>query len=68
VTYFRAWDRDEDPSKLLDPSQQYSTPWGEPDHGPCDSAVAPGKPGSFAVHPLRRDLLERSAATGETSP
>jgi len=36
MTFFRLYARDEDPRSLLDPGNQYSTPWGEPDHGSCD--------------------------------
>ena len=36
TTYFRRFARDEEPRQLLDPSNQHSTPWGEPDPGPCD--------------------------------
>jgi hypothetical protein len=43
MSYFRAWDRGEDPEQLLDPSQQFSTPWGEPDHGRCDKCGGSGR-------------------------
>ena len=34
--YFRHLDETADAQHLLDPGAQVSTPWGEPDHGPCD--------------------------------
>jgi hypothetical protein len=36
TTFYRRWDRDEDPEQLLDPEKQWSTPWGGADHGSCD--------------------------------
>jgi hypothetical protein len=36
MPYFRHCSASEDPHRLLDPSEQVSTPWGDPDHGPCD--------------------------------
>jgi DnaJ-class molecular chaperone len=35
-SYFRHFSAGEDPHRLLDPAEQVSTPWGTPDHGPCD--------------------------------
>jgi hypothetical protein len=35
-TYFHQYAADADPQDLLDPRNQVSTPWGGPDHGPCD--------------------------------
>lgn len=43
MTYFRAWDEDDDPDKLLDPNGQLSTPWGEPKHGPCEKCGGTGR-------------------------
>ncbi len=43
LTYFRAWDEDADPAALLEPSEQFSTPWGEPDHGRCDKCGGAGR-------------------------
>ena len=40
--YFRRWSRDEDPGELLKPENQQSTPWGGPDHGPCDKCEGEG--------------------------
>jgi len=40
--YFRQWPADEDPAQLLDPQNQWSTPWGESDHGPCDKCGGDG--------------------------
>lgn len=36
MPYFRHLDADCDPHELLDPANHFSTPWGEPGHGPCD--------------------------------
>ncbi len=41
--YFRRWPRDRDPRVLLQPDEQESTPWGEPDHGPCDKCRGSGR-------------------------
>jgi hypothetical protein len=35
-TYFHSCAADADPEILLDPEQQYTTPWGPPNHGHCD--------------------------------
>jgi len=43
MTYFRLWDEGDDPARLLDPAEQLSTPWGEPDHGPCDKCRGSGE-------------------------
>ena len=40
--YFRRWSSDEDTAELLRPENQYSTPWGAPDHGPCDKCQGDG--------------------------
>ncbi len=40
--YFRCWPRDRDPRALLRPDEQESTPWGEPEHGPCDKCEGAG--------------------------
>lgn len=42
-TYFRRSREDEDPAELLHPSEQHSTPWGEPEHGPCDKCGGSGE-------------------------
>ena len=36
VRFYRQNPADADPHELLKPGNQYSTPWGEPDRGPCD--------------------------------
>lgn len=41
-TFFRTYPADEDPADLLDPENQWSTPWGSPDHGPCDKCGGEG--------------------------
>jgi hypothetical protein len=41
--YFRRWPRDRDPRVLLRPDEQQSTPWGEPEHGPCDKCGGSGR-------------------------
>lgn len=40
--YFRRWSPDEDPGQLLDPENQQSTPWGEPEHGACEKCGGAG--------------------------
>lgn len=40
--YFRRWSATEDPEQLLDPQNQWSTPWGAPDHGPCEKCRGGG--------------------------
>src|SRR3954453_20503682 len=35
-TFFRRHEIDQDSTAILDPDAQWSTPWGEPDHGSCD--------------------------------
>lgn len=39
MPFFRNLSADADPHRLLDPKQQFSTPWGEPDHGDCDKCA-----------------------------
>jgi hypothetical protein len=41
-TYFRCHSEGEDPGVLLDPDNQVSEPWGEPEHGPCDKCGGGG--------------------------
>jgi hypothetical protein len=41
-TYFRQCDAGSDPHALLNPVEQVSTPWGSPDHGPCDKCEQAG--------------------------
>jgi hypothetical protein len=43
ATFFRLYDVDEDPQALLDAQNQWSAPWGEPDHGPCDKCEGTGR-------------------------
>ena len=35
-TFFHCHPEGEDPGVLLDPDDQATEPWGEPEHGPCD--------------------------------
>jgi hypothetical protein len=35
-TFFHCHPEGEDPGVLLDPDEQVTEPWGEPEHGPCD--------------------------------
>jgi hypothetical protein len=42
VAYFHHYPAGEDPQRLLDPDQQVSTPWGEPNHGRCDKCSGGG--------------------------
>jgi len=41
--FFRRWSAAEDPAELLKPENQWSTPWGAPDHGPCDKCRHEGR-------------------------
>ena len=43
--YFRRWPHDRDPHVLLRPDEQESTPWGEPEHGPCNKCEGSGTVG-----------------------
>jgi len=45
-TFFHCHPEGEDPGALLDPDNQVSEPWGEPEHGPCDKCEGKGT----AVH------------------
>jgi hypothetical protein len=40
--YFRRWSATEPPEQLLEPQNQWSTPWGAPDHGPCEKCRGEG--------------------------
>ena len=40
--FFRRWSATEDPAALLQPQNQWSAPWGAPDHGPCDKCRSEG--------------------------
>jgi hypothetical protein len=42
TTFFHCCSNDGDPERLLDPSQQFAEPWGEPEHGPCDKCEGEG--------------------------
>ena len=41
-TFFHCHSEGEDPGVLLDPGNQVSEPWGEPEHGPCDKCGGTG--------------------------
>jgi hypothetical protein len=41
-TFFHCHPEEEDPGVLLDPDQQVTKPWGEPEHGPCDKCGGEG--------------------------
>jgi hypothetical protein len=41
-TYFHSCPAEADPESLLDPERQFTTPWGEPEHGPCDKCEGEG--------------------------
>jgi hypothetical protein len=41
-TFFHCHPEGEDPGVLLDPDQQVTAPWGEPEHGPCDKCGGAG--------------------------
>jgi hypothetical protein len=40
--FFRKFDADEDPKQLLESANQHSTPWGDPERGPCDKCGGDG--------------------------
>jgi len=40
--FFRRWPATEDPAQLLEPRNQWSTPWGAADHGPCEKCHGAG--------------------------
>lgn len=42
-TYFHHNDAELDLDELLDPAKQFSTPWGDSDHGPCDKCSGAGR-------------------------
>jgi hypothetical protein len=42
ATYFHRWPAGEDPAELLRGENQYSTPWGTPNQGPCDKCRGEG--------------------------
>ncbi len=41
-TYFHSCPVGAEPESLLDPANQFTTPWGEPNHGPCDKCAGDG--------------------------
>lgn len=41
-TFFHSCDAETDPGALLDPDGHFSTPWGAPEHGPCDKCDGAG--------------------------
>jgi hypothetical protein len=41
-TYFHSCPAEADPDSLLDPERQFTTPWGTPNHGPCDKCGGEG--------------------------
>ena len=43
TTFFHRHDGDGDPQELLVPENQFSSPWGGPDHGPCDKCGGRGR-------------------------
>jgi hypothetical protein len=43
ATYFHLYDADKDPREILNPANQWSTPWGNPSHGPCDKCGGAGR-------------------------
>jgi hypothetical protein len=44
-TFFHSCPAEADPASLLDPDQQVTEPWGEPEHGPCDKCGGRGTTG-----------------------
>lgn len=43
IRCYHHWTSDDDPRRMLDPENQWSTPWGEPDHGECDKCKGGGQ-------------------------
>jgi hypothetical protein len=43
ATFFHHDDSGLDLGDLLDPEKQFSTPWGDSDHGPCDKCSGAGR-------------------------
>jgi hypothetical protein len=41
-TFFHSCPAEADPASLLDPDRQFTEPWGEPEHGPCDKCGGRG--------------------------
>ena len=54
--YFRRWSADDDPAQLLEPENQWSTPWGGAEHGPCEKCGGDG-----TAHYRCCSCLERGA-------
>jgi hypothetical protein len=42
-TFFHRFDANEDPASILRSANHCSTPWGAPDHGPCDKCRGTGR-------------------------
>jgi hypothetical protein len=57
-TFFHSCPADADPAILLDTERQFTTPWGEPSHGPCDKCEGEG-----SVRYECKSCLEEGAAT-----
>jgi hypothetical protein len=57
--YFRRWSASEDPEQLLESRNQWSTPWGESDHGACEKCA-----GSGTTRYRCASCLERGADSG----
>lgn len=55
---FHHWTGGGDPRRLLDAENQWSTPWGGPDHGDCDKCSGA----------RRCEYVCRSCLEGETDP
>jgi hypothetical protein len=55
-TFFHSCPADADPRTLLDPDNQVTTPWGEPNHGECDKCL-----GALSVRYQCKSCLERGA-------
>ena len=64
-TYFHSCPVDAEPESLLDPANQFTTPWGEPNHGPCDKCAGDGSVRFPSRGGLYRYLAERDADVGD---
>lgn len=58
-----------DPHRLLDPEEQVSTPWGEPDHGHATSAPAGAEraTGASPASSMARGPIVRRAPVGSST-
>jgi hypothetical protein len=56
--YFHCCAAEPDPRRLLDPGRQFTEPWGDREHGPCDKCGGEG----LTLYECRSCLQEGSSA------